>query len=86
MTLDGASFRDQSLFADALSELLGPLANPRYLLTRRGRTLWRRRVDFHAVPRLLGTNKELAAALHKARMRALSAAFATRAERSDRWH
>jgi superfamily II DNA or RNA helicase/UPF0716 family protein affecting phage T7 exclusion len=111
VTLHGASFRDQSLFANALAELLGPIANPRYLLIRRGRFLWRRRVDYHAVPRLLGVKKELAAALHtawrrrvgpvtllytrnadgrrdllKARLRAFSAAFATRAERSDRWH
>jgi superfamily II DNA or RNA helicase len=66
VALHGATFRDQSLFADALAELLGPVANPRYLLTRRGRFLRRRRVDYNAVPRVLGTNKELATALHRA--------------------
>ena len=111
VTLLGASFHDQSLFADALAELLGPVHNPRYLLTRSGRVLWRRRVDFHAVPRVLGVNRERAAALQdawrrrlgpteliytrngdgrrqllRARMRAFSAGFATRTERSDRWH
>ena len=60
VTLAGADFREQSLFAGSLAEVLGPIGDPRYLLTRRGRILRGRRLDYHSVPRLLGAKKELA--------------------------
>jgi hypothetical protein len=74
VTFAGASFRDSSLFAGALEEVLGPIENPRYLLTRPGSGAWsRRRVDYHAVPELLGARKETAALLHEAWRRRLGA-------------
>ena len=60
--LVGASFYEQSLFADSLNELLGPVKNPRYLITREARG----RVDYHAVPSALGVQKDSANLLHQA--------------------
>ncbi|MEO9133177.1 MAG: DEAD/DEAH box helicase family protein [Sphingomonas sp.] len=60
VTLRGADRITEKLFLQALAEILGPVQNPRYLLVREswlGRTL---RVDFHAVPGVLGQRKELA--------------------------
>jgi len=62
------SFHESALYADSLAELLGPIANPRYLLTRPGRG-WK--VDYHAVPRCLGANRKLAEGLHEAWRRRL---------------
>lgn len=60
IVIDGATRAEERAFLDALAELLGPIQNPRYLLVRENR-LWRgRRVDYHAVPALLGARKELA--------------------------
>ena len=58
--LRGGSFYEQSLFADALAEIVQPVANPRYLLSRRRRRRIGARTDWHAVPAQLGTNKERA--------------------------
>ncbi|HKQ61640.1 MAG TPA: DEAD/DEAH box helicase family protein [Candidatus Polarisedimenticolaceae bacterium] len=66
ISLGRGTFREQSLFVEALEELLGPVENPRYLITRRGR-FWRRaRQDYHAVPELLGAKRELAETFHAA--------------------
>ncbi len=65
VSLRGATFRESAIYADCLAELLGPIANPRYLLTRPGRGWFRRRRDYHAVPGILAVRKERAAALHK---------------------
>lgn len=71
VTLLGAERVVERLFLDALAEILGPVENPRYLLVREswlGRWL---RVDFHAVPAVLGQRKESAeifAARWKARV------------------
>ncbi len=46
---------------DALSELLGPVQNPRYLLVRRGGLLGRGK-DFHAIPAAFSRTKEAAQA------------------------
>jgi superfamily II DNA or RNA helicase len=108
--LVGGSFYEQSVFANCLSEILGPIANPRYLLTRSEKTRFGLRHDFHAVPVILAVNKDRAQTLHetwrgrvgpssliytrtpegrrillKARLRSFSSAFATPAERYDRW-
>lgn len=66
VSLRGGTFHEQSLFADAMGEILGPVHNPRYLLTRPVSGLLGRRVDWHAVPRILGAKKEHAQALHAA--------------------
>ncbi len=64
--LAGADFYEQALFADSLAEILGPVENPRYLLTRSKR-LWRwLRSDFHAVPQALGSDKKRAEILFQA--------------------
>lgn len=59
--LQQAEFHEQSLYADALGELLGPLENPRNLITRNGRNLLGlQRQDLHAVPAILAQNKDKA--------------------------
>ena len=66
----GATFRDAFVFADCVAEVLAPIENPRYLVTRRGSGWFRGRVDHHAVPELLGARKETALLFHEAwRMR-----------------
>jgi hypothetical protein len=66
VALAGAEFYEQSLFADSLSELLGSIENPRYLLTREDDRGPLRRVDYHAVPTALAVRKKRAALLHRA--------------------
>ncbi len=59
--LDGGTFYERSLFADAIGELLGEVDNPRYLLVREGRNpLGRKVVDYHSVPLVLGVRRERA--------------------------
>ncbi|HQE83259.1 MAG TPA: DEAD/DEAH box helicase family protein [Candidatus Hydrogenedentes bacterium] len=59
--LAGATYYEQSVFSDALNEILGPIENPRYLITRR-RGL---KKDYHAVPIILGMNKDRASIFHR---------------------
>ena len=66
LSVDGGSFRDQSLFADAVGEVLGPIDNPRYLVTRPRKRLRREREDVHAVPTVFGTRRGRADAFHAA--------------------
>jgi superfamily II DNA or RNA helicase len=60
VSLGGADFFEQSLFADCLGEVLGPIENPRYLITRHSLGRWIGKVDYHAVPQVLGVTKERA--------------------------
>lgn len=60
IALGGGTFFEQSLFADCMSELLGQIENPRYLLMRSGKLLGLERHDYHAVPTVLGINKDRA--------------------------
>ena len=70
VSLEGGTFYDQSLYADAVAEALGPVGNPRYVITRPAVAPHRgRRVDYHAVPTVLGARKEGAEALHRAWLR-----------------
>ncbi len=68
-TLEGASVREENLFAAALGELLGPLDNPRYLLMRTlpllGFTI-ALPSQTYACPSILGARKESAELLRKA--------------------
>ena len=53
--------REESIFLDALEELLSPIENPRYLLKRK--SIWGkifRRQDYLGLPSILATNKEYA--------------------------
>lgn len=73
VSLRGGTFYEQTLFADAMNELLGPIENPRYLITREA-TAWTRLrrtsllagSDYHAVPTGLGVNKRRARRLLEA--------------------
>lgn len=60
VTLTGGRFHESSLFADCFAEILAPIDNPRYLVTRKGARSNRDRQDYHAVPLVLATRKESA--------------------------
>jgi len=63
--IDGATRAEEGAFLEALAELLEPVQNPRYLLVRESR-LWRwGRADYHAVPTLLGAQKDFAEHFHR---------------------
>ena len=68
--LEGATFYERSLFADAFAEILEPIRNPRYLVIREQTWPWRRR-DYHAVPTPLGARKDRAVAFHREWVRRL---------------
>ncbi len=59
--IKGGTNRDRWTYQRALQELLNPIRNPRYLLVRYS-SLWNLfgRVDYHAVPAVLGTNRRYA--------------------------
>jgi superfamily II DNA or RNA helicase len=59
--LQQADFQEQSLFADCLEEVLGPIENPRYLVVREGRNMFGVKCrELHAVPAVFGQKKERA--------------------------
>ena len=75
IALVGASYYESTLFADALEELLGPVENPRYLITRRGIDwLGLGKRDYHAVPHVLALDKEKAQLFHRHWQRRLGSA------------
>ncbi|MHA1792071.1 MAG: DEAD/DEAH box helicase family protein, partial [Promethearchaeota archaeon] len=59
--LEGCTTREQSIFLTALQEVLNPIENPRYILKRKT-YLFRKlkRIDYHAVPTVIGAKKEYA--------------------------
>ncbi|MHC4476384.1 MAG: DEAD/DEAH box helicase family protein [Planctomycetota bacterium] len=59
-SLAGGTTYEKSLFLDAMQEILGPIANPRYIMVRKSRLLGFVRQDYHAVPQVLGRNKRFA--------------------------
>jgi hypothetical protein len=65
-SLKGGTTRDRSIFLEALQEVLGPVENPRYFLVRKTPLGWFQRTDYHAVPKALGRNKDLADYFRKA--------------------
>jgi superfamily II DNA or RNA helicase len=62
VVLLGVSRGAERQVMEALSEVLGPVENPRYLLVRESRLGWRARTDYHAVPAALGVRREWAEA------------------------
>ena len=59
--LDGGSTLDKSIFINALQEVVAPVDNPRYLIIRKSRFMrFITQRDYHAVPEILGRNKNLA--------------------------
>ena len=63
-SLEGASAREKSVFSDAISEMLSPIVDPRYILVYKGRFGhdWSRS---YACPAVIGKNKENASVLTK---------------------
>ncbi len=59
-SLHGGTARERSLFLEALQEVLGPIKNPRYVIVRQTPLGVLMRQDYHAVPQMLGRNKEVA--------------------------
>ncbi|MFW9903808.1 MAG: DEAD/DEAH box helicase family protein [Candidatus Thorarchaeota archaeon] len=57
--IQNCTIREESIFLDALEELLSPIENPRYLLKRK--SIWGRifkRHDYLSLPSILATNRE----------------------------
>ena len=83
IVLSGVKRNTERQVMDAISEILGPVQNPRYLLVRKSWMLWRMRTDYHAVPTILGAHKEWAecfAELWSSRVGSSRLVFARRAE------
>ena len=55
--LRGVSRSSERLVMQAITESVGPIQNPRYLLVRKSLWGWRTRTDYHAVPAVLGARK-----------------------------
>jgi len=58
--LEGGSSFEKAVFLDALQEALGPIENPRYILTRNSTFFAFVRKDFHVVPEILAEKKNRA--------------------------
>ncbi len=63
--LKGGSIAEQSIFINALIEIVSVIDNPRYIIVRKSRFFKALRSDYHAVPTLLGVNKTLAGTFEK---------------------
>lgn len=62
VVLRGVSRSVERQVIQAITEVLGPVGNPRYLLVRESRLGWRTRTDYHPVPAALGARKDWAEA------------------------
>lgn len=63
--LEGGTRYENSVFIGALSEIVSPVNNPRYLIIRKSKSLfYTTQNDFHAVPESLGCKKEFASYLY----------------------
>lgn len=59
--LEGGTTFEKSAFITALNEIISPIDNPRYVITRENKfMLFIRQRDYHAVPEVLAQNKEVA--------------------------
>lgn len=58
IVLHNASRAEERLFLDALTNILAPIENPRYLIIRKSWLGSWVRKDYHAVPTIIGKNKE----------------------------
>lgn len=58
--LEGGTSYEKSIFLNSLEEIVNPIENPRYILTRKSRFNFFLREDFHAVPQVVGTHKKSA--------------------------
>jgi hypothetical protein len=60
VVLRGVSRSTERQVMQAITEVLGPVQNARYLLVRRSRLGWRTRTDYHPVPAALAARKDCA--------------------------
>lgn len=58
--LEGATVYEKSVFINCLEEITNPIQNPRYIITRYSRFNIFLRNDYHAVPEILATKKNVA--------------------------
>jgi superfamily II DNA or RNA helicase len=58
--LEGGSSFEKTLFLDAFQQVLGPIENPRYMLTRNSTLVAFARIDYHAVPDIIAEKKDRA--------------------------
>ena len=58
VVLTGVGRATERAVMQAIAEILGSVQNPRYLLVRASRLGLKTRVDYHAVPAVLGTRKQ----------------------------
>ena len=58
IVLTGVSRATERQVMQAIAEILGPVQNPRYILLRTSWLGLKKRVDYHAVPAVLGQRKE----------------------------
>ena len=57
--LDGGDSYERSLFIQCLNEIINPIQSPRYILIRKSRLWdWKDQKDYHAVPEIIGKNKQ----------------------------
>ncbi len=63
--LEGGSSFEKSVFLEAVQDVLGPVENPRYLITRNSTLLNFIRKDFHSVPEIIAERKDKAAYFEK---------------------
>lgn len=66
LMIAGGSVSERRMFTESLMQVVAPVANPRYLITRTsvlGQILTQR--DYHAVPDLLGARKQDAESLYR---------------------
>jgi superfamily II DNA or RNA helicase len=63
--LRGTSRAAERAFIGAMSEILGPVQNPRYLLVRYSWLGPRKRADYHAIPVAIAKKKEFAEYFHQ---------------------
>ncbi len=63
--LAGASPHESAVFLSTLREVLAPVQNPNWLLTRDRNLLLFRQRDYHAVPQIIGRKKQQALYFHR---------------------
>lgn len=56
--LDGGTTYEKNIFADCISQIMGPIDNPRYLLIQYNRFMLHNHTEYYAVPEIFGNKKE----------------------------
>ncbi|GLO68024.1 DEAD/DEAH box helicase family protein [Oceanobacillus kimchii] len=58
--VEDCTIYDQNIYLHSLLEVCDPIQNPRYIIRREAKALFRTKVDYHTVPYELAKNKETA--------------------------